>query len=622
MKETEKKRHNVLQRSVRAATPSRRKENNHSALHLAQMQASAGNQAVLQRFKEDNAAEKESSPQSAPSVSGSGAILPTAVQIKMERSLGADFSDVRIHTGTQANKVGALAYTQGSDIHFAPGEYNPESQSGQQLLGHELTHVVQQKEGRVSPTAQLATGHQLNDNPALESEADRLGAKAAASSDFESAPIQQAASPSLDNSSSDSDPVMQRMPRPSDVKNKLGEPKEPVHHPIHNRFAKQLGVTDTLKQNSTHYRALLQKLENLDRFIDGEIVGDTPDIISSQLNVIMTLYSEVEQVSEAYIKHNDGDKKDPKLVYIKKLKETLSFEKNAIRSASAEYKIDQAKERPYWKLLTGSTKLQLNESMDSGTSGSGEMSMVAAGIASADAQMVSRNSAMHRLASLLNTGAIDRAEFALVQSGEGIIKGSYMDKVKGKSAEQLLNPAPDDIEEGKEDTFDINSPAFQLTLSRLQLIDTIAMQIDSNVGSFFIHRDEFGNVLSVTDIDNEMAFGKQTEQLDVWQMEYPNVSKLVDKELAEQIIALKSDELRLIMEDLLSPAEVDALIERIIKLQTYLKKEATRLLDKQEWIQVHERIRKGNDGREESSAPLAQRSHGSTEEEPETESVD
>ncbi|HWI66354.1 MAG TPA: DUF4157 domain-containing protein [Symbiobacteriaceae bacterium] len=97
----------------------------------------------------------------------------------MERTLGADLSDVRIHpSSSKASEVGALAYTQGSEVHFAPGQFNPESRSGRQLLGHELAHVVQQREGRVQPSTQLK-GLPLNDDPQLEKEADALGTKAA-----------------------------------------------------------------------------------------------------------------------------------------------------------------------------------------------------------------------------------------------------------------------------------------------------------------------------------------------------------------------------------------------------------------------------------------------------------
>lgn len=106
--------------------------------------------------------------------------MPEDVQMKMETAFDSDFSDVNIHTNSsQASEIGALAYTQGTDIHFAENQYDPSSQSGQELLGHELTHVVQQREGRVEPTTETHTGLPVNDDIGLESEADRMGAIAA-----------------------------------------------------------------------------------------------------------------------------------------------------------------------------------------------------------------------------------------------------------------------------------------------------------------------------------------------------------------------------------------------------------------------------------------------------------
>lgn len=106
-----------------------------------------------------------------------GWLLPKEVQAKMESALGADFSDVRIHVGPEVNAIGAIAFTWGSDIHFAPGHYNPHSMQGQQLLGHELAHVVQQRAGRVSNP--FGSGTAVVQDHALEAEADRLGMKAA-----------------------------------------------------------------------------------------------------------------------------------------------------------------------------------------------------------------------------------------------------------------------------------------------------------------------------------------------------------------------------------------------------------------------------------------------------------
>jgi hypothetical protein len=106
--------------------------------------------------------------------------LPNALQSNMETSLGQDFSNVGIHTNSQkAVQMSARAYTQGENVHFAPGEFNPSSSKGQNLIGHEFTHVAQQRAGVVKPTKVLQKGVAINDSQSLESEADTFGRKAA-----------------------------------------------------------------------------------------------------------------------------------------------------------------------------------------------------------------------------------------------------------------------------------------------------------------------------------------------------------------------------------------------------------------------------------------------------------
>jgi ribosomal protein S18 acetylase RimI-like enzyme len=109
--------------------------------------------------------------------SGGGKPLPDAVRGKMEAALRADFSNVRVHTGPQAERIGAIAFTTGNDIYFASGRYQPHTLQGQQLLGHELAHVVQQRAGRVRNP--LGTGLAVVLDKALEAEADRVGQLAA-----------------------------------------------------------------------------------------------------------------------------------------------------------------------------------------------------------------------------------------------------------------------------------------------------------------------------------------------------------------------------------------------------------------------------------------------------------
>src|ERR1044071_3870791 len=68
--------------------------------------------------------------------SGGGHTIPPPVRTRMEAAFNADFSGGRVHIDSKPRALGATAYTRGSQIHFAPGQYRPDSRSGQELLGH------------------------------------------------------------------------------------------------------------------------------------------------------------------------------------------------------------------------------------------------------------------------------------------------------------------------------------------------------------------------------------------------------------------------------------------------------------------------------------------------------
>ena len=90
---------------------------------------------------------------------GSGQPLTDSIRQPMEQAFGADFSNVKVHTDTQSDQLNqsiqARAFTTGQDVFFRQGEYNPGSRGGQELLAHELTHVVQQSGGLVQRAATL-----------------------------------------------------------------------------------------------------------------------------------------------------------------------------------------------------------------------------------------------------------------------------------------------------------------------------------------------------------------------------------------------------------------------------------------------------------------------------------
>ncbi|MFD2567828.1 eCIS core domain-containing protein [Pseudotenacibaculum haliotis] len=79
---------------------------------------------------------------------GKGSKLDEHTRTEMESGFGADFSNVRVHTDSEAvgmsQELGAQAFTNGSDIYFNQGKYDPNSDQGKHLLAHELTHTIHQ----------------------------------------------------------------------------------------------------------------------------------------------------------------------------------------------------------------------------------------------------------------------------------------------------------------------------------------------------------------------------------------------------------------------------------------------------------------------------------------------
>jgi hypothetical protein len=98
------------------------------------------------------------------------AVLPADLRASIESLSGVDMSGIRIHyDSAEPARLGAVAYTDRNEIRVAPGQ--------ERHLAHEAWHAVQQRQGRVQPTTRL-DGSAINDDPALEKEADWMGARA------------------------------------------------------------------------------------------------------------------------------------------------------------------------------------------------------------------------------------------------------------------------------------------------------------------------------------------------------------------------------------------------------------------------------------------------------------
>jgi hypothetical protein len=105
---------------------------------LAQMQQGQGSQSTAPKHLESRLQQAK----------GDGDPLDANTRSEMEGAFNADFSKVQVHSGQEAatlnQSLGARAFTQGNDIFFNTGEYQPQSHQGKHLLAHELTHTIQQ----------------------------------------------------------------------------------------------------------------------------------------------------------------------------------------------------------------------------------------------------------------------------------------------------------------------------------------------------------------------------------------------------------------------------------------------------------------------------------------------
>lgn len=97
--------------------------------------------------------------------------LPAPLKSGIESLSGQSMDGVRVHYNSgRPAQLNALAYAQGRDIHLGPGQDHH--------LPHEAWHIAQQAQGRVRPTANIGGKTPINDDSALELEADRMGSRA------------------------------------------------------------------------------------------------------------------------------------------------------------------------------------------------------------------------------------------------------------------------------------------------------------------------------------------------------------------------------------------------------------------------------------------------------------
>lgn len=105
--------------------------------------------------------------------------LDNTLRASMEQIFRTSFSEVRVVTHSVVAALGAYAITYGGVIYFAPGRYEARTPAGRGLIARELTHVLQQRTGRVQPEA--PQGLVIVVDPSLEAQATMMAMTAATS---------------------------------------------------------------------------------------------------------------------------------------------------------------------------------------------------------------------------------------------------------------------------------------------------------------------------------------------------------------------------------------------------------------------------------------------------------
>ena len=207
------------------------------------------------------------------------------------------------------------------------------------------------------------------------------------------------------------------------------------------------------------------------------------------------------------------------------------------------------------------------------------------GMKDEDLKLGNRSIAMSRLDRLLGAGVIARTEAALKNDS----LGTFQWEAKGLPAVDQLT--------AHDASHDANLPRL---LSKLQLIDTIAGQVDRHAKNYFVQMDQSGNVTGITGIDLDMSFvkGEGRFEFDVEggsrsakdkgkTDHFPGFSRFCDRELADDILDMQPDDLRFILLDLLDKDSIDAAVARLTHLQGLLQelKDQGKLLEPGDWDQ-------------------------------------
>lgn len=516
----------------------------------------------------------------------SGRALSTDVRRPFEGAFGADFSGVRVHADSRsAPALGADAFTQGTDIHFAPGRFEPGTSAGDHLLAHELAHVVQQNgvRRRISGDALTIRRALAGTHAAMVATEGEKGFRA-----FKTHGSWTDALQALHKYE-----VMEAKPAVmGNIKKQTSEVKA---------FQKQLASI------AKHCRSWLDAHES-------DILGKITTVQMSTGD-ISTQPDEVKQGVE-------------KLSAIRNLLRKVVWEQSqiSINNRRTNARDDSRLQGPAVDNAVGGQASQLDRvtyntgglnnptgfyQPDAMTQDVSASAAGAIGIPAVDPNWAGRSMAAARLDQLLTARLVAAGADAAIQEPSLVqmdfashsrtplganaavaTTGVYLEKAKGEELRGgYLGDAANKVttmEAGRADAgqLALDDPVLQRAMNKLQLLDALCGQVDRHGGNMYVKLDVQGRVTGVEGIDNDMAFGSKMagddkalrapggqgvgNDLVGEQRAWKGLPPIADRAVANAITTITGADIHAAIDGLISPAEVDATIGRLTKTKAFL----------------------------------------------------
>ena len=520
---------------------------------------------------------------------GAGSPLPGPTRNFMESRFDADFSAVRLHTGSELaqlnREVSAQAFTRGADIYLGAGKENLASGDGQRLLAHELTHTLQQGAARLRRSPQPPIAGAIWESQAGGVIRRKLAGVA-------EAVVQMGGEPSIKSKMKSGISQVTSLVKGNDFEEGSGKYahiisslKDYEKLEVKLRAKNQNDLSQKEKSELWGSLKMLEQLvvSWLDQYGD---LAVTPEQATQLLKEKGTdqIISEESQGRKRY---HALRMLLPRLVHEQMEINTGQFyktqswsDKSLDKSKSKDDAFGGKVNRLDKVTHQGQEGVFIQEGTwaDPGTVGS------KLGISVPDPNAGARSVAMYQLAKLLDLGVnvIAKTEFATHTSvthkqdephKKALAKmGVRMEMATGSEAAKTTTALTDqESQQMGGNTVSLEDPVLQRSLNALQLIDAIAGQLDRHWHNYYIATDGNGHVTGVVGIDLDMAFAPDhktvlptTENQDdpLRGAHFVGMPKLVDSAFAQRIVSIQPKQIEDLLKLYLTPSEVASTVIR------------------------------------------------------------